>query len=180
MERTKMELELNSPKTVEILFDKCIVGENRYGAYYLYAMADVKTGEELSFFAPDDAHEQLKRYGQGDKVILTKTAEQKNKKVIVRYNVTPYQNGKAVNEAMNTMPVNGNGQKANGTQPQNGNGKSNGVHIHDERLFFVEMLQSFEDAAKIQREYQGADLNRTAITLFISRSKSNGSPAYPA
>ncbi|MAT40106.1 MAG: hypothetical protein CL946_10940 [Ectothiorhodospiraceae bacterium] len=176
MERQKLELQLNEPKTVELLFDQCIVGENRYGEYYLYALADTSTGEELSFFAPDDAHKQLKEFGQGDQVKITKTAEQKGKKVFVKYNVEGLNpNGSASGEKT------GNGStppKANGSHPANGNGKPS-HEIHDEGRFYTEMLASFEDAAKIQRKLNGADLNRIAITLFIARTKvPNGHSSY--
>ena len=38
MERKKLELELNNPTHLKLLFDDPIVGESQYGKYYLYAV----------------------------------------------------------------------------------------------------------------------------------------------
>ena len=34
MERPKLELEVNQPKTIKLLFDEAIIGESQYGPYY--------------------------------------------------------------------------------------------------------------------------------------------------
>jgi hypothetical protein len=173
--RTKLELSINSPQTFELLFDTPIQGESKYGPYSMYALAD-NDGKEFSFFAPDEVHAELSKFVKGDKVILTKTAEQKGQKVIVRYNVTLFQNGAAVDEAIANLPANIDAKKTNGKD----NGNGNGVHIYDEGLFFSLMLQSFEEAQKIQNKIKGASLDRIAITLFIARTKQNGYSNYPA
>ena len=44
MERKKLELQqINSPVNLQLLFDEPLVGENKFGKYYMYA---VKNGEE--------------------------------------------------------------------------------------------------------------------------------------
>ena len=66
MERKKLELQINSPINLQLLFDEPLVGESKFGEYYMYA---VKNGEqEYSFFAPLSVHEQLKRQTKRNKI----------------------------------------------------------------------------------------------------------------
>ena len=59
MERRKMDLKMNQPVVLELLFEEPVVGNSTYGEYFLYA---VKQGnnEEYNFFAPIELHEQMK------------------------------------------------------------------------------------------------------------------------
>ena len=181
MERTKLDLELNTPVTLQLIFDKPIIGENRYGPYYLYALSDEE--QEYSFFAPTpDVHAQLSKFRAGDTVEFLKSAKQVGKKVVTTYEVRAVEaepapqvvstspaktNGRAVTEAVATMPVNGNG-----------NGSS-AAPVRDPDALFMAMLVSFEDALRIQEKLNGmVDVNRIAITLFIARSKTNGNGLY--
>ena len=59
MERQKLELEINSPTKIKLLFDEPIVGESQYGKYYLYAVSN-GSDKEYSLFAADTVHEVLK------------------------------------------------------------------------------------------------------------------------
>ena len=86
-ERKKLELELNKPVSLELLFDEPKIGQSQYGEYYLYA---VRNGgpDELSFFATEDVHEKLSTMNKGDRFTITKIAEQKGSKIFTRYEVT--------------------------------------------------------------------------------------------
>ena len=93
-QRKKLELELNEPRTLQLLFDNPLVGESRHGVYWLYALVDIASGEEYSFFAPHEGvHAELSKFNAGDNVQLLKSARQSGKKVITTYTVTPANGG---------------------------------------------------------------------------------------
>lgn len=146
-----MELELNKPTALELLFDEPIKGQSKYGDYFLYA---VKNGsdEEYSFFAPEEVHSELMKFRKGDKVQITKTAEQNGKKIVTTYDVKVLSNCKeADDKSKSSLPA---------------NGKDNYYDI---------MLHSCKDAIKIQSELGGLfDGKSLAVTLFIARTKING------
>ena len=81
-----MELELNKPQSLELLFDQPMVGQSRFGEYYLYTVKN-GTDEEYSFFAPAEVNEQIKTLKKGDRFEITKLAEQKGTKIITKYEV---------------------------------------------------------------------------------------------
>lgn len=160
-QRKKLDLPVNQPVTLQLVFDNPLTGENRYGPYYLYAFVDPSTGEELSFFAPSpDVHEQLSHFNAGDNVTLLKTARQSGKKVVTEYSVTPANGGPLKSFLHDAPPVNGNGNAA--------------TPVKSDSLF--QILEScYSDAIKLQERFNGmVDVNRLAITLFIARSKTNG------
>ena len=85
MERKKLELKPNEKIILELLFDSCIEGESQYGKYFMYG---VKNGsEEYSFFAPLKVHEALKDKPRGTQFQITKTAVQKNKKLVTDFEI---------------------------------------------------------------------------------------------
>ena len=146
-ERKKMELELNKSQTLELLFDEPMVGQSKYGEYYLYA---VKNGSntEYSFFAPAEVNEQIKTLRKGDRFEITKLAEKQGTKIITKFDVKVLEN----KPPASNPPI----------QPNKDN-------------YFEAMLASYQDALKIQEQLNGmVDVNRIAITLFIARSKING------
>ena len=146
-----MELELNKPIAIELLFDEPMIGQSKYGDYFLYAVKN-GTDEEYSFFAPEEVHAEMSKLRKGDKVQLTKTAEQKGTKIVTKYDVKVLTNGKAADD------------KNNVSQPTNS--KDNYYEI---------MLASCRDAIKIQSELGGMfDAKSLAVTLFIARTKING------
>ncbi|MDZ7763776.1 MAG: hypothetical protein U5K00_05040 [Melioribacteraceae bacterium] len=59
VQRQKLELQVNKPVEVELVYDDPVTGENQYGEYFLYA---VKTsdGSEYAFLPPREVHEALK------------------------------------------------------------------------------------------------------------------------
>ena len=151
MEREKLELQINSPVNLQLLFDEPLVGESKFGEYYMYA---VKNGEEeYSFFAPLKVHEQLKgKSKKGTAFTITKTATQKGKKLITDFEVKFLDNGKD--------------EKKSKPKP-------------DETEYYSAMLKSYEEAAKIQSKFSAVNLNQCAVTLYISRVKANGFNNYP-
>lgn len=60
-------------------------GSSAYGEYYLYPVE--VNGEERSFFAPPEIHNQIGelKLGPGDTVILRKLAQQNGKRVNAKY-----------------------------------------------------------------------------------------------
>ena len=127
------------------MFDQPIVGQSRYGEYYLFSVKN-GTDEEYSFFAPDEAREQLKSLSKGDRFQITKTARQNGNKVITGYDVKVL-NRDDTGKAVLTPKLN----------------RDN---------YFDAMMSSYSDAMQIQQKFNGlVDVNRIAITLFIARSK---------
>jgi hypothetical protein len=129
---------------LELLFDSPIEGESQYGKYFMYG---VKNGsEEYNFFAPLKVHEALKDKPKGTQFQITKTAVQKNKKLLTDFEIKFSNNDKQVS-------------------PKTGNSDSE---------LFSAMLKSYDEATKIQSKYSAVSLNQCAVTLFIARTKSNG------
>ena len=144
MERKKLELKPNEKIILELLFDNPIEGESQYGKYFMYG---VKNGEEeYSFFAPLKVHEALKDKPRGTKFQITKTAVEKNKKLVTDFEMKFSNNDKQVT-------------------PETGKSDSE---------LFSAMLKSYDEATKIQSKYSAVSLNQCAVTLFIARTKTNG------
>jgi len=150
MERKKLELELNKPKHIEMLFDSPKIGESQYGTYYLYAVRN-GDGDEYSFFATDDVHEKLSVLSKGDAAVITKVATQKGSKVVTSFEVEL-----APAQQQPTPPI---------EEPV----------AERSRSYLNAMVASFEDALVIQEKFNGmANVNQIAITLFIQRTKGGG------
>ena len=160
-QRAKLELELNEPRELMLLYDQPKTGTSNYGDWQLFALVDPSTGVEYSFFSPSDiVTQQLSQFNAGDKVRLVKTAKQVGKKVITDYSVTSA-NGGPLKSKLNG---NGNGQDAVAqTEPSASD------------AFFQILESCYADAIRLQERFNGmVDVNRLAITLFIARSKTNG------
>ena len=131
---------------LQLLFDDPIVGESKFGEYYMYG---VKNGiEEYSFFAPLSVHEQLKDKPKGTKFQLTKTASQRGKKLITDYEIKFLDNGLKKENDPEFKP--------------------------EENGYYEAMLQSYAEATKLQSQFSAVNLNQCAVTLFIARTKTNG------
>ena len=144
MERKKLELKPNEKINCELLFDNPIEGESQYGKYFMYG---VKNGdEEFNFFAALKVHEALQDKPRGTQFQITKTAVQKNKKLVTDYEIKFSNNDKQV-------------------APKTGNSDSE---------LFSAMQKSYAEATQLQAKYSAVNLNQAAITLFIARTKSNG------
>ena len=129
--------------SLELLFDEPMVGQSRFGEYYLYA---VKNGSdvEYSFFAPAEVNEQIKTLKKGERFEITKLAEQKGTKIVTSYKV----------------------EKKNLESP------ANEINKNSNDNFYELMLTSCRDAVKIQNELGGLmDAKSLAVTLFIARTK---------
>ena len=156
-QRAKLELQLNKPLEIELLYDEPVTGNNAYGNYYLYA---VKAGSnEYSFFAPETVHNELKILSRGDRAIVSKTAQQKGSKVVTNYHVTLPD----IPEEEIKSPVN-DPSTATATKTKT---KTD--------CYADIMMRCYSDALAIQEELGTMiDVSRIAITLFIARSKTNG------
>ena len=145
MERKKLELPINQTLNLQLLFDEPIQGESQYGKYFMYG---VKNGsEEFNFFAPLKVHEALKNKTRGTRFQLTKTAQQKGKKLVQDFEIKFLNNGKEM---------------------QNNESKS------EENGYYEAMLKCYEEATRIQKQFSPASVSQTAITLFIAKTKTNG------
>lgn len=156
--RNKLELEINKPMIIELLFDEPIVGESNFGVYYMYAVKH--NGIEYSFFAPEEVHAELSKLSKGDKATVTKIVAQKGNKLVTKCDVRVHDK---VNPKAKLVSV---GEVIEEILPAE-------VLEEDEPddYFFI-MKQSYTDALKINSELNGmADPARIAITLFIARSK---------
>jgi hypothetical protein len=151
MERKKLELELNKPTKIEMLFEKCHEGESQYGKYYLYAVRNGDGASEYSFFAPEEVHLKLSELKRGDSAVVTKQAVQKGSKVVTTYEVelTPAQH-QTDHPSLLKERATPDKQTSN--------------------IYLDAMIASFEDALVIQEKFNGmANVNQIAVTLYISR-----------
>ena len=144
-----VELKLNEEVRLKLRFDKCLVGKNAGGPYYLYGVTK-DDGKDFSFFAPEDIHAQIVACGlkTGSEFILRKVAGHNGKKLT----------GELVFEA---VPQNDKAKHSNG----NDNRADNYKEL---------MLQSLQDAVEIAKDVNGIDVQRIGMTVFIARTKSNG------
>ena len=160
MERKKLELELNKPTRIEMLFDNPKVGESQYGMYYLYAVRNGDGATEYSFFAPEEVHLKLSELKRGDAAVITKVAKQNGSKVVTTYDVEVQRRNNT------TTPPSSSPTENIGTTPDKQGEKSS---------YLQAMIASFEDALVIQDKFNGmANVNQIAITLFIQRTKAGG------
>lgn len=151
MDKLKLQLEVNTPTKIKLLYDQPVVGESNYGKYYLYAVKNGNDTDEFSFFAPDAVHEVLKNQKKGTEAIITKLVTQgKGKKLNTIYDVQIVGN----NDEHSAMP---------------------GLNQPQQNPYLENMLASFADAMIIQERFQGmANVNQLAVTMFIQRTKGNG------
>ncbi len=148
-ERRKLELQLNVPTEIELLYDEPVVGKSQYGDYYLYAVKSLET--EFAFFAPEEIHTELQNLKRGDKAIVTKSAEQRGNKLVTKY-IFELPNEDELNNPVEPKPV------RTSKEPQT------------DKLYDI-MLNCYKDAARLQNEFSMVDIEKVAITLFIARSK---------
>lgn len=144
-QRSKLELQINEPKTIELLYDEPVIGESKYGNYYLYAVKS--ENNEFSFFAPEEVHKSLSELSlqKGDSATIIKKATQNGSRISFSYEVVAL--------------------KSN--SPKEMISSSN----NPDNLFDI-MLTCYKDAFRVQTELEeDVDISKIAITLFISRSK---------
>jgi hypothetical protein len=138
-----MELEVNKPTRIKLLFNDCVEGSSKYGKYYLYAIQNGDGSSEYSLFAADELHKQLKLFKKDDELMVTKLAASRGNKIVVTWDVQKLE-----------TPTENN--------PPNQN----------EDVFYTAMEKSFDEALRLQNRFNGmANVNQIAITLFIQRTK---------
>jgi len=155
-QRKKLDLQLNQPVQIELMFDSPVIGQSQYGEYYLYAVKNGDGATEYSFFAPDEVHAVLREHKKGTKLTISKLAEQKGSKIITKYEVKPM-----------AVETSANGSKEESTPPT----PPAEAPKQGDNLYEI-MLQSCRDAVKIQTELGGLmDAKSIAVSLFIARTK---------
>lgn len=150
-ERRKLDLQLNKPTEIELLYDEPVVGSSKYGEYFLYAVKS--EGNEYAFFAPNEIHQELQPLRRGDKAVITKLAAQRGTKLVTKYVVEKSD----TNDKDNPEP----------SVVENVNDKE------QERTdkYYDIMRSCYSDAFRMQSELNGmVDIEKIAITLFIARS----------
>lgn len=156
-ERRKLELQLNSPTEIELLFEEPILGKSQYGEYAMYG---IKTKEgEMVYFAPTEVDEKLRSLRKGDRFEITKIAKQNGSKINISYDV------KVIKDETSSRLVSTD-------QPENSKTIVEGaIEQKNDDNFFHLMLQSCREAQKIQNELGGMmDAKSLAVSLFIARS----------
>lgn len=160
MEKKKLELELNKKITLVMLADKPIIGESKWGPYYLYFVKN-GTDQDYSFFAPAEVDEIIRPLKKGDKFELQKIARQIGSKVNISYDV------RIIKEE--NLPGNLTQNQADNHAP----GSDSEAPLQHDDNFFQLMLQSCREAVKIQNELGGMmDAKTLAVSMFIARSRS--------
>lgn len=149
-QRNKLELQVNHPTEIELLYDEPVTGRSQYGPYYMYAVNS--QGIEYTYFAPEEVHAELRQLRKGNRATITKLATQRGNKLISTYDVHLQQTDTPSTQELNYLSDTNNNDD-------------------DDGLYEI-MLQSYRDAIKITRELNGlADPSRIAITLFIARNR---------
>jgi hypothetical protein len=153
----KLELKLNESAKLTLLRDKAYEGTNGFGPYYLYTVSHL--GEEKSFFAPMEIHQQIMSQGlkKGSEFILHKRAAQNGNKLVGQLVL------EAVEQEQPAAP-----QKRVEVEPTNGNG-------HDDS-FKELMTRSLREAVDIMRSVEGLPfsdegIQKIATSLFIARCR---------
>jgi hypothetical protein len=151
--KPKLDLALNETVRLRLLKDKCYEGQNSYGPFFLYSVEH--DGIEKIIFLTAPIHNAIveAKLTTGDEFILRKTAVQNGKKL------TPQISIEFV-ERLQVAPI---PVVALGT-----------VAVPQDNLKAI-MLQCVKDAAEIVRDsgvqLGNDELQRLAVTLFITRSK---------
>jgi hypothetical protein len=147
MNKPKLDLQVNTSATITLMQDKPVTGKNAYGDWYLFGVES--EGQEYSFFANDEVSNFVSenKLGKGDAIKITKIISKNGKK-----NQTGYQM-----EIISRAKHNGNGQS-------NGNGRT--------KEDYDVMHDSLTQGIQLQKDLGSViDVNRIAITLFITRTK---------
>jgi hypothetical protein len=160
--RQKLQLELNEPREFSLLYDNPRTGTSNYGEWQLFALVD-NDGIEYSFFSPSDSvTQQLSQFNAGDKVRIVKTAKQiGGKKVVTDYSVISA-NGGPLKSHLHDAPTNGNGKAVATSMDPNPD------------PMFALLEECYGQAMELAKKYNGIEISKAAITLFISKSKLGG------
>ena len=86
-QKPKLELQVNKPTKIRLLFEKCVEGSSNYGKYFLYNILNGDGSTEYSLFAPEPLHEELKKFRKDDELLITKLAAQRGQKLVVTWDV---------------------------------------------------------------------------------------------
>ena len=154
--RPKLELQLNQSVVASLLRDKAYVGENGFGAYYLYQVKD-EAGTEYSFFAPVDVHQKILESGikAGDQFKLSKVAVQNGKKVTSRidFEVVSKATAAAMPAPKDDIPCS--------------------IPEDDFRKLMELSLRDAIEATKAVNtvQWSAEDLKSIALTIFIQRAR---------
>lgn len=148
MERPKMELEVNKPTRIKLLFNGCIEGSSQHGKYYLYGIQNGDGKSEFSLFAADELHKQLKQYPKDTELLVTKLAASRGNKIVVTWDV------KKIGENVVSKTT-------------------NNKHTPQEDFYYTAMETSFDEAIRLQQKFNGVNISQVAISLFIQKTSRN-------
>jgi hypothetical protein len=103
MERQKMELEVNKPTKIKLLYNECVIGTSKFGTYHLYNFLNGDGTTEYSLFAADELHKLLKLYKKDDELLVTKLAANRSDKLVVAWDVKKIGGKVAVEPTVNNQ-----------------------------------------------------------------------------
>ncbi len=146
MERPKMELEVNKPTKIKLLYNECVEGTSKFGTYHLYNILNGDGKSEYSLFAADDLHKQLKLYKKDDELMVTKLAASRGSKIVVAWDV------KKIGEDVVSTTTN------NQTNP-------------NDDFLYTAMEKSLEQSISLAKRFNSVPIDKLAISLFIARTK---------
>jgi hypothetical protein len=155
-QRAKLELEIDQPTQIELLYDEPITGKSKYGPYFLYAVKSF--GSEFCYFADSNTHSILKTLKRGDKATITKSLQDDGNNVITEFHVE--------------LPVRPNTSSSPAKSEQI---TSPTIVNNLEEI----MLSAYRTALKVEAEFPGrVDINKAALSIFIASSRSGNNGSY--
>lgn len=155
MNKTKLDLQPNIPSTFTLLQQKPATGSNGFGNWYLYNVN--VDGHEHSFFANEEVYKQIqdKQINKGDTITVTKIVSKNGKDKSTRFVVE--KEASLNNESSKEKAVNGNG------------------HLD----YYDIMHDCLTKSLQLQKDIGSViDVNRIAITLFITETKQRNGAGY--
>lgn len=150
IKRPKLELELNQPYRLRLLYDQPLTGDTPYHRdYFLYAVEDLSTAIEYCFFPTEEVHDSLKTLQQGDQFLIVKKALEKGSRLVTEYEVTRLDS------------------KAQASQEASSRGFEAGDNWGIKKL----MAECIREANEILLKCEGIAVDKTAIALALFEHK---------
>jgi len=141
-QKPKLELQVNVPTKIRLTQDKCVDGKSQFGIYHLYNIINGDGSTEYSLFAADQLHDELRKFRQGDELLVTKLASQRGNKLVVTYEVIKVEDKKPETKTNDSF---------------------------DEFLYQA-MEKSLEQSVSLAKKFNSVPIEKIGISLFIART----------
>ncbi|MFA8451814.1 MAG: hypothetical protein ACEPOW_14055 [Bacteroidales bacterium] len=159
IKRPKLELELNQPYRLRLLYDQPIIGDSPYNRdYFLYGVIDTITSIEYCFFPTEEVHQKFQslQLKQNDEFIIVKKALEKGSRLVVEYEVTKLDS------------------KAQASQEASQEASNRGFEADDNWGIKKLMAECIREANEILLKCEGIAVDKTAIALALFQHKKKG------